>query len=95
MGQASIVKDTVNGIPDLGHDATLEELVLVGRHLVVAMVAMFCYDKVWPVLIHVFDVNLVLSGNIWTTPKKEPTQFMIMQMLFPGQSKDARGKCLG
>ena len=62
MGQASIVTDTVNGIPDLGHDATLEELVLVGRHLVVAMVAVFCYDKVWPVFVHVFDVDLILSS---------------------------------
>ena len=36
-----------------------------------------------------------LLDFIRTPPKKELGKFMIMQMIFLGQSKDARGKCPG
>ena len=54
----------VDGGPYLWHNATFEEFVLTGRDLVVAVIAVFSSDKVGPVCVHMFDMNLIMSSHL-------------------------------
>ena len=64
MGWASIIQDVVDGGPYLWHNATFEESVLIDRDLVLAVVTVFSSDKVGPIFVHMFNVNLIMSSHL-------------------------------
>ena len=58
------MKNAIDSLPYEWRDSTFEELVLICRQLMWAMIAVLRYHKVWPIFIHMFNIDLVLSSDV-------------------------------
>ena len=58
------MKNAIDSLPYEWRDSTFEELMLICRQLVWAMITVLRYHKVWPIFVHMFNVNLVLSSDM-------------------------------
>ena len=58
------MKNAIDGLPHEWHNSTFEEFMLICRPLLWAMIAVLGYHKVWPIFIHMFNIDLVLSSDV-------------------------------
>ena len=58
------MKNAIDGLPHEWHDSTFKKFMLICRPLLWAMITMLGYHEVWPILIHMFNIDLVLSSDV-------------------------------